>query len=714
MGPFLVTLFISIFFLLMQFLWKYIDDMVGKGLALDVVGQLIFYASATFVPMALPLAILLSSLMTFGNLGEYYELVALKSAGVSLQRIMFPLIILSIGISFFAFIFANNVMPVANLKFRSLLHDIRQQRPDFNLKPGIFYDGIEDYIIKVSSKNKENNMLYDIIIYDHTGNKGNTNVTIADSAKMQVTDDETTLLLTLYHGRKYQELKEERQARSKLKYPHQQSVFDKEIVSLDLSGFGLKRSEEEIFKDNEDMMSISQLRESEDSLKYRLEQKKKSFGKNLLKTNYFKREKKIKESDLYLKNLRPQINTDSVVKSFKKDEKKKLIEKAIQDARKVKESLNKGKKTSSVAENVLKTDYFERREIDSLKIKEKKQAEVKIDIDSLFDGLSNFQKNKIIKRASNFARSTKSYINSTGNDYEFRNTWIIKHKIEWHRKFSLSFACLVLFFIGAPLGAIIRKGGFGMPVVVAILFFLFYYIITIIGEKMVEEHVIPAYQGMWLSAAILLPLGIFLTSKATSDSVIFDMEAYKVFFKKITGITIRKKRKRMQLLAKIKEQEVSDNRQLLTEMNKLSSNAKTYIKEDIKKFKFFNLLYKFYVFNDQKRMTEIIDSYKNTLGIIQYKSKDFKYFKEKLDEIPDIRLKVYKKTDFVKVLNNIINMISVPLFPLTLIVILLYRIQVKTKLKSIITIIDDMINVLSNDELYKLKVKANAYSNADK
>ncbi|MBU1627211.1 LptF/LptG family permease, partial [bacterium] len=259
LGPFVFTFFIAIFVLLMQFLWKYIDDLVGKGLDLDVLSELLFYASATFVPMALPLAILLSSLMTFGNLGEYYELVALKSSGISLQRTMFPLVILSILISLSAFFFANNVMPVANLKFQSLLYDVRHQRPELNIQPGIFYKGIDNFVIKVARKDHKTNMMYNVMIYDHTENNGNENLTIADSATMDVTPDEHYLILTMYDGRKYEELPEdkrgERKSFEELIRPHRHSSFEKETIMLDLSGFGLKRSDEDLFSENEEMLN---------------------------------------------------------------------------------------------------------------------------------------------------------------------------------------------------------------------------------------------------------------------------------------------------------------------------------------------------------------------------------------------------------------------------------------------------------------------------
>jgi len=316
----------------MQFLWKYIDDLVGKGLEVSVLSELLFYASATFVPMALPLAILLSSLMTFGNLGEYYELVALKSAGISLQRVMLPLINASILISIFAFVFANNIMPVANLKFRTLLHDIRRQRPELNIKPGIFYKGIDNFVIKAGNKNNKTGMMYDVLIYDHTDKRGNTNVTIADSAYMKITEDKSYMLLTLFNGEKYEELPEDRKPHREFTYPHQHSLFNKEIVMLDLSGFGLRRTDENLFKENYEMLNISQLQKQIDSLHTEIDKWYSNFNNNLLRSNFFKRE--IKIDNLKIKpDTTVNYDVDSVFDSYNISQQRKIIQSALNYAR---------------------------------------------------------------------------------------------------------------------------------------------------------------------------------------------------------------------------------------------------------------------------------------------------------------------------------------------------------------------------------------------
>lgn len=467
-GPLFLTFFIVIFLLLMQFLWKYIDELAGKGLSAGVITELLLYTSTSLVPMALPLAILLASLMTFGNLGENYELTALKSAGISLQRIMTPLVVLVAGISVLAFFFSNNVMPYANLKMRALLYDIRQKRPAFQITEGIFYNGIDGYSIKVGRKDPRTNKLYNIKIYDHTAGKGNISVTTADSGLMKMTPD-SNLIFILYSGYSYNELEDETRSRSHRTYPHRMDYFQQQELILSLSGFGFNRTDENLFKGGYQMMNLKQLSKARDSLNQDFNLNRQVFYKDLLAVNYFRSDflvRKKKEGDtLFLKN--PPLT--------------------------------------------LKKFYP----------------------DSIYDTLPLPDKKLVISQALGLARTAQSYISSQKETFYNKIKRIRRHEIEWHRKFTLSFACLIFFFIGAPLGAIIRKGGLGMPVVISVLFFVVYYVISLIGEKMVRENLIPAAEGMWISSAILLPLGIYLTYKATTDSAILNLDTYTRFIRKI-------------------------------------------------------------------------------------------------------------------------------------------------------------------------------------
>lgn len=489
-GPFILTFFISTFLLLMQFLWKYIDDLVGKGFDFVVILELLVYASASLVPLALPLAILLSSIMTMGNLAENNELMALKSSGISLMRILQPLIIFITLVSIGAFFFSNHVMPYSNLKMSTLLYDVRKQKPEVSIKPGIFSDALEGYSIKVSSKSNTSNMLYDIMIYDHTENEGNRVVTLADSATMVQTQDNMYMVLTLYSGMTYQEIKEEKKRRDQKEYPHRKDKFEEQKILIDISGLGFERSNESLFKNGFRMLNLNQLTYVIDSLQVKDEKLQAVFSKSLRKSNYFKR-------------VRSEIR-DSVWYAM-----------------------------------------------DSIAVQT-------MSIDSVFETLGYRKQKSAIEHARNYARSTQSYVSSKKTEFVSKRKWLKRHEIEWHRKFTLSFSCLLLFFIGAPLGAIIRKGGLGMPVVVAVLFFVIYYVVTMSGEKAAKVGSWSPAMGMWLSAIAFLPIGLFLTYKAAKDSVILNIETYLIPIKKF--FNFRSKLKRAAKL-KIEKNRIQKNQQ---------------------------------------------------------------------------------------------------------------------------------------------------------
>jgi lipopolysaccharide export system permease protein len=449
-----MTFFIALFILLMQFLWKYVDDLVGKGLGWYIITQLMGYVAITLIPLALPLAMQLSSIMTFGNLAENSELVACKSAGMSLQRIMRPLSVLTVFICIGAFYFSNNVLPYANLKMNALLYDVRNQKPGLYIKEGVFYDGIDGYVIRIGKKLPDNKTIYDITIYDHTKGRGNSTVLLAENGTMAMSEDERFLILTLNNGRSYDE---QTKTKGNNTHPLQRTEFQKEVIRFDLSTFKLTRTNEQLFKDNYQMLNLKQLRTASDSISRKIAEADKNYER------YSKSLMELKQNVASKDSLK--FNNENFIFNFEKE----------------------------------------------------KQA-------------------TIVKSALYAARNAKSVADDADNDINTKEKSLAKHLIEWHRKFTLSFACLILFFIGAPLGAIIRKGGLGMPVVVSVVFFLVYHVISISGEKMAREGVMPPYKAMWMSSIILLPIGVFLTYKATTDSSIFDVDSYtrifKVIFKK--------------------------------------------------------------------------------------------------------------------------------------------------------------------------------------
>ena len=452
-----MTFFISLFILLMQFLWKYIDDLVGKGLEWYIIVKLMFYASSTFVPLALPLSILLSSLMMFGNLGEHYELVSIKAAGISLSRVMRPLIIVSIFISALAFYFSNVILPIANLKFLSLLYDVREKKLAFNLKEGVFYNGIEGFVIRVEKKEQDGNTIRDVMVYDHTKRQGNISLTTAEWGKMELSPDKRFLVFRLYNGTNYEERVDLRYNESTR--PFQRTKFAEQYQMFDLSAFQLTRTDESLFKKNYEMQNVNQLSFSIDSIRRQLAEERQN------------------NEMLFMKNMQFYANVDTA---------------------KLKPTGSSGKFNPSV--------------------------------------IYNFKANaryNILETARNAAISAKQNLNTSQDAIDNRSKLVYKHQIVYHKKFSFSIACFLLFFIGAPLGAIIRKGGLGMPAVVSTLFFILFWVISFEGEKYAAEGVVPPWQGIWFASAVLMPIGIFLTVKATNDASLFDVDAWVNLFKKL-------------------------------------------------------------------------------------------------------------------------------------------------------------------------------------
>lgn len=458
-GPFVLTFFIAQFVLVMQFLWKYVDDLVGKGLSTGVLLELLMYASARLVPLALPLAVLLASIMTYGALGEHYELTAVKSAGVSLLRFMRPLVITVTGISIFAFVFSNNILPMANLKFGALLYDIRHQKPTVALKPNIFYNGINGFFIKVGSKDDETNTLYNLTVYDHTSGKGNDHVITADKGSMTQDEDAMALTLKLENGKQYREI-DPKDPQQKPNYEMVHTTFKSWEKRFDLSQFKLNRTDENFFKDLKQMLDLKQL----------------------------------------------QAGIDTIM----------LEEKSI---------------TAGLIQSLSQYTNMQKYGLDTTKIVAAGTASFK-NVDELIKPYDQAKRLEIMDRAMNKARNIKNFSNVTAKQLEYKEKEHTSYIIEIFRKFTLSVACLVLFFIGAPLGSIIRKGGLGWPLFYSVLFFILYHVTSIMGEKLTENGVLTPFGGMWLSTFVLLPLGMFLTLKAANDSKLFSFDYYAKLFKR--------------------------------------------------------------------------------------------------------------------------------------------------------------------------------------
>jgi lipopolysaccharide export system permease protein len=459
-GPFIATFFITLFVLLVQFFWLWIDDLVGKGLDILTIGKFIGFVSATLVPLALPLAVLLSSIMTFGNLGERFELVAIKSAGISLLRFMRPLFLVTLIICGISFSFNNYIDPVVNLKMQTMRYDIVVAKPAFDIKEGVFYDKIEGYIIKIGKKEKDNSTIENVLIYEQPTSSNNSlqdNVIVAERGKMSVTPD-NFLEFDLQNGWLYQETGQHMTTNTefvRIGFKYYKKVFD-------LSSFKLTRSSDNTFKNNYQMLNIRQLTITIDSLK-------KKDIENVARTNL---------------SMNQQLNFPKYFDSNWSAARSKPVV--------------KGKSFKSLLPDSVQSVVFER------------SASVVNTIRNTFD------QNDLI--------------------YADQQKQLRLHQVAWHDKLTMSFACLVLFLIGAPLGSIIRKGGVGLPLIFAVIFFVIFYLLNNYGSKFVKEGVLTPIAGMWMATYVLLPIGIFLTYKALHDSQLFNREFYFRSWKKIKKI----------------------------------------------------------------------------------------------------------------------------------------------------------------------------------
>ena len=468
-----MTFFICLFIVMMQFLWRYIDELVGKGLSISVVGELFFYAALTMVPTALPLAVLLASLMTFGNLGEKFELTAMKAAGISLFRIMKPLIILIALIASGAFFFQNNVLPIAQTKMWTLLFSVRQKSPEVEIPERSFYKEIPDMNIYVGHKNQATGVLHDMIIYDLTRGLDNTRVILADSGKFSFTEDRTRLFLHLHNGELFENLRDNSMGFASQRYlPFRREHFsDKQVYFAFDANFN--RIDEQGMRSQYIGQNISQLSRSIDSLSRQVD----SIG------------------DSYARELQTSQYVGLALRTNK--------------------SGDTGPQLSDLRRDVAMPQP--------------------LPIDSLLASPTPVAAKNYISQALNNAKRQRS-------DYEFKAAILTeeaklmrRHDIELQKKFTLSIACLIFFFIGAPLGAIIKKGGIGTPLVISVLLFIVYYIIDNTGYKMARDGKIAVWQGIWLSSAILLPMGVFFTYKAVGDSAVFNADAYRNFLLRLLG-----------------------------------------------------------------------------------------------------------------------------------------------------------------------------------
>lgn len=463
---FVGTFFICLFIFMMQFMWLHIDKLIGKGLSLDVLAKFFYYASLTLIPMSLPLAILLASLITFGNFGERFELLSMKAAGISLIRVFRPIIFFTLLLSAWSFYFQNVTSPNATKELAALIYSMKQKSPELEIPEGIFYNEIPGYNLFVEEKDKETGALYNVMIYSKGTTNNDMQIVLADSARLQTSSDKKFLQLTMYHGERFQNMKE-KTAQAIANVPYMRETFIKEIdlIPFDANFNALDAS---LLSGNAQTKDIKAIKNDIDSLKLEKDSVARASYQSVRRT--------------FLRRSLPLASGDSV---------------------KAQQALAK-----------------------------------EINFDTLYQQLSTAKQQEIITKSISRVRNANS-------EYEFRkyttndlNRSLRLHWVEFNKKFTLSVACLIFFFIGAPLGAIIRKGGLGVPVIVSVAIFIFYYIVNVSGEKLAKTGDINVMLGVWLSSLVLFPIGAFLTYKANKDSVVFNIEAYQNFFKKFFGIRL--------------------------------------------------------------------------------------------------------------------------------------------------------------------------------
>ncbi len=461
LGPMVLSFFIVMFILMMNFVWRYIDELVGKGLSFSVIIELLFYATANMMPLGIPLATLFAGIMTMGNLGEHNELLAMKSAGMSLPRILSPLMVVVVIVAIASFFVVNNLVPYSNKKMMAILYDIKQQKESMEFKDGIFFNGIDNMNIRVGHQDPETQLLTDVLIYDTRERNGNMTTTVADSGYIYMSDDKKFLMIKLFNGETFETTRNYKWSSENV-VRHQKFAVQNGALAID--GFDFSRTDMSLFS-NHQTKNIAELQVDIDSLRHESDRGSARSYEPLLKS--------------YL-----LVNDQSAFGLF----------------------------------DSVKVDYSY-----------KKAADIMAAIDSL----PVERKAAIISKASTQARLSRNSLNRNEDTAKDSLNKLYRSQVEWHRKVALPVSVIIFFLIGAPLGAIIRKGGLAMPVVVSVLFFVVYYIISIAGEKMAKEGTWDAGFGMWFSSLVLLPIAIYLTRIATNDSNLFNMDWYAVQINKL-------------------------------------------------------------------------------------------------------------------------------------------------------------------------------------
>lgn len=494
------TFFICLFIFLMQFVWLYMTDLVGKGLGIKVLARFMFYASMSLVPLALPLSLLLTSLITFGNLGEKLELLAMKAAGISLLRIVRPVLIFVIMMSAGSFYFQNIVKPYATRELSRLLYSMRQKSPELEIPEGVFYNEIPGYNLFVEHKDLKTGMLYGIMIYTQGTDFDDTQIVLADSGRLQSTADQGHLQLTLYDGERFRNMQNTGGAMDRSAIPYLRETFKEEVDLIPFES-GLNLMDASAFGGDARAKNLTQLTRGVDSLTHEID----SMGR-------------------------------AQYASF---------------------------------------EYMFFTRVDTALQARVEAKEEKVPFDTLYAGMNDVQRAQAYRLASDKVRTGATQTDMLKEYSEQQNRGLRMHKLEQQAKFSLTLACLIFFFIGAPLGAIIRKGGLGVPVVVSVVIFIFYYMINASGEKMAKGGSLDPFFGQWLSSIVLIPIASWLTWKANQDSAVFNFEAYQMFFSRLFGLPLKRHINRKEVIMYDPDYE-----RISTELPLFCDDCNNYIKDN--------------------------------------------------------------------------------------------------------------------------------------
>lgn len=618
LGLFSGTFFICLFIFMMQFLWRYVDELVGKGLEIGVLVQFFFYSALTLIPLSLPLAILLAALMTFGNFGERYELLSMKAAGIPLLRIMRPLIIFCTFICCISFYFQNVVAPKAQLKLWTLLVSMKQASPELDIPEGVFYSDITGYNIYVKKKDRDTGIMQDVLIYNFSDGFENAHIIWASEGKMEMTADKQHLYLTLHNGEQFENLKS--QTISSKNVPYRRESFREKQIIIEFDG-GFNMVDGGFLNNRSDSKNMVEISNSIDSLTFRADSIGRSmFNEVKLSTyaaNSFSREDSIKVSQ---KKLPTIINSDSIFETYTLAEKSEVY------------------KNAYTVTNKLAGEW-----------------------------------------------SVKS-IQMTDTDKN-----ILRHKIDWHKKITLSLSCLMFFFIGAPLGAIIRKGGIGLPVVISVIIFVLYYIIDSGSTRVARSGEMNIILGVWMSTLVLTPIGVFFTYKSNKDSVVFNLEVYLNIFRWLLGLRPSRHMTKKEVII-----EDPNYKLVYSGMTQLSEQCNVYLQES----RLTTAPNYFQIFTSQGQDNKVAEFSEQLESLIEElsNSKDHVILKA-LNNYPILSTHAHKKP-FSQRWMNIISGIIIPLGLFFYFRIWFFRLRLDKDLKNIIqtnTLITERIKNQSLD-----------------